>query len=251
MTNPPAPLLFDRALVRRHIARARPQFSKHSDLFDDVAAQLGERLSEITHPFHEALDLSPFPFLAQRKENAFRVTTPDEMPDDEALPYAPQSFDLIVSNLGLHWANDLPKVLERCRAILKPEGLFLAALIGGHSLHELRECLLEAEVSVSKGASPRLSPMIDVKTAGDLILRAGYSLPVADNDTVTLLYTDAFALMRDLRGMGQTNALVERLRHPTRRAVFEKTNELYLKRYGNADGQIVATFDILYMHGWK
>ncbi|MFA5040202.1 MAG: methyltransferase domain-containing protein [Bdellovibrionales bacterium] len=246
-----SPTLFDRASVRQHAERAKPGFLEHSDLFNDTAAQLGERLGEISHPFHQALDLSPFPFLSQRKDNAFDVLTPPSAIDEENLPFKPQSFDLIVSNLGLHWVNDLPGTLVQCRSILKTGGLFLASLIGGESLRELRECLLEAEISVSHGASPRLSPMIDLQTAGALMRRANFQLPVVDVETVTLLYTDMYSLMRDLRGMGQTNAHRERLRHFTRRAVFEEAAQLYQKRHCNADGLISATIDVIYLHGWK
>ncbi len=251
MTRAAAPFIFDRSLVRRHISRAKIRFEKHSALFNDTAAQLGERLGEIKHSFRCALDISPFPFLERRKENGFSVVTPDRTVNEETLPFAPQSFDLIVSNLGLHWANDLPGALVQCRNTLKPGGLFLAAIIGGRSLHELRQCLLDAEILVHEGASPRLSPMIDLQTAANLMRRANFLLPVADAETVTLLYPDMFALMRDLRGMGQTNAHVERLRRPTRRSFFAKAEELYKNRFANADGLIPATFDIIYLHGWK
>lgn len=243
--------VFDRSLVRRHIARAKSRFQKHSELFDDTAAQLGERLGEIKHPFRSALDISPFPFLDKRKENDFSVVTPHVSVNEETLPFAPQSFDLIVSNLGLHWANDLPGALLQCRMTLRPRGLLLAAIIGGKSLHELRQCLLDAEIFTSNGASPRLSPMIDLQTAANLMCRAEFLLPIADVETITLLYPDMFALMRDLRGMGQTNAHVERLRHLTRRSFFAKADELYKDRFANADGLIPATFDIIYLHGWN
>jgi NADH dehydrogenase [ubiquinone] 1 alpha subcomplex assembly factor 5 len=246
-----APLIFDRNLVRQHIARAKSRFPKHSALFDDAAAQLGERLGEIRHSFQHALDISPFPFLASRKENDFTVETPHLAVNEEVLPFAPESFDLIVSNLGLHWVNNLPGALVQCRLALKSGGLFLASVIGGQSLHELRECLIEAEISTSHGASPRLSPMIDLQTAANLMRRAEFLLPVADVETVTMLYPDLFALMRDLRGMGQTNAHVERLRHPTRRSFFVKAAELYKARFANEDGLIPATFDIIYLHGWR
>ncbi|MFA4995182.1 MAG: methyltransferase domain-containing protein [Bdellovibrionales bacterium] len=251
MTGGYSPFVFDRSLVRQHIARAKPRFLKHSVLFDDTAAQLEERLDEIKQPFRCALDISPFPFLEKRKENVFSVQTPKTTANEELLPFAPQSFDLIVSNLGLHWVNDLPGALIQCCLTLKPKGLFLAALIGGQSLRELRQCLLDAEISVSEGISPRFSPMIDLQTAASLMKRAGFLLPVADIETITLLYADMFALMRDLRGMGQTNAHVERLRQPTRRSFFLKASELYQDRFGNAEGLIPATFDIIYLHGWK
>jgi SAM-dependent methyltransferase len=244
------PSLFDRALVSRHIARAKPRFADHRALFDDIAEQLSDRIKDVRTPFHRALDLSPFPFLADGAERSFSVETLTDPTDDERLPFDKESFDLIVSNLDLHWANDLPGVLMQCRALLQPGGMFLGSLIGGDSLPELRACLMEAELDVMGGASPRFSPTVDIRTAGDLLRRAGFSLPVADTETVTLLYSDIFALMRDLRGMGQTNAHAERLRVPTPRAVFFKADELYRSRYRDAEGYIPATFEIIYLHGW-
>ena len=251
MPSKGSPTLFDRALVRRHIARAAKHFAQHSALFDDTAEQLEQRLSEVTRTFPRALDQSPFPFLAQDTKTPSVFSSSELQLDEEHLPVAEQSFDLIVSNLGLHWINDVPGALAHIRAALKPDGLFLASLIGEQSLSALRACLLDGELSITGGVSPRLSPMISLQNASALMHRAGFHLPVADIETVTLLYTDMFALMRDLRGMGQTNAHMERLRIPTRRAVFDKAAALYQERFGNADGLIPATFDIVYLHGWK
>jgi SAM-dependent methyltransferase len=242
MDAPSSPLLFDRVLVQRHIARAMPHFAAHSALFDDTAAQLEERLGEVTRTFDRALDLSPFPFLTQREDHAAL--------NEDGFPAAKQEYDLIVSNLGLHWVNDVPGALVQIRAALKPDGLFLASLIGGESLRELRACLMDAELAVTGGISPRTSPTIDLQTAGGLMRRVGFSLPVVDCATVTMLYPDMFALMRDLRGMGQTNAHMMRLRHFTRRAVFDAAAQLYKERFSNEDGLIPATFEIIYLHGW-
>jgi SAM-dependent methyltransferase len=239
---------FDRELVRRHLARAKPLFNGHNVLFDEAAAQLRERLGEIKRSFPQACDLSPFPYLTLQ---GGKVLAPAPLPDEEAPSFSPHSFDLITSNLALHWVNDLPGSLARFREALKPDGLFLASLIGGESLRELRECLMEAELNVAKGVSPRFSPMIDLQTAGNLLRRAQFHLPVADIETVTLLYKDVFSLMRELRGTGQTNAHVERLRRFTRREVFEEAASLYKSRFVNAEGLLPATFDIIYLHGWK
>jgi NADH dehydrogenase [ubiquinone] 1 alpha subcomplex assembly factor 5 len=248
-----SPTLFDRATVRRHIARAMPRFAQHSALFDDTAAQIEERLSEVKRDFAQRLDLSPFPFPGQQAGvvSSSALAPNDLAPDEEILPFAPESFDLIASNLDLHWVNDVPGILAQIRAALKPEGLFIATLIGEQSLRELRECLLEAELAVTGGISPRLSPTIDLQGASALMQRAGFTLPVTDKETVTLLYPDMFALMRDLRGMGQTNAHTERLRRPTRRTVFFEAARLYQERFGDTKGHIPATFDIIYLHGWK
>ncbi len=242
--------LFDRSLVRHHAKRAAARFAEHRALFDDTAAQLEERRRDVLRSLPHALDLSPFPFLARREDDDLIVSNRALALDEETLPFAPHSFDLIVSNMGLHWVNDVPGALAQIRASLRPEGLFLAALIGENSLYELRACLLEAEIAVTGGASPRLSPMIELQSASALMRRAGFALPVADIETVTLLYPTMFALMRDLRGMGQTNAQTNRLRWPTRRAVFFQAAKLYQERFGTAEGLIPATFDIIYLHGW-
>ncbi|MDD3030123.1 MAG: methyltransferase domain-containing protein [Alphaproteobacteria bacterium] len=251
MTASSPSAVFDGALVRQRLLRARQRGTTNGEgLFDDVASQLMERLDEITHPFHAALDLSPFPFLERRSSNALAVRTPPTLPDEEPFPSEEEKVDLIVSNLGLHWVNDLPGLLLRLRAMLKKDGLFLASLIGGDSLTELRSCLLDAEIAETKGASPRFSPRVDLRTAGNLMQKAGFRLPVADIETVTLLYPDMVALMHDLRATGQTNARFDRIRHLTRRSIFIKAAQLYQERFSNADGLIPASFDILYLHGW-
>jgi NADH dehydrogenase [ubiquinone] 1 alpha subcomplex assembly factor 5 len=242
-----SPLIFDRSTVRRHWARARKGIAAHDALLRDTGEQLKERLSEVKRDFARSLDLSPFRFL----EGPNVVGICDVAFDEEFLPFASESFDLIASNLALHWVNDVPGALAQIRGALKPGGMFIAALFGEHTLHELRECLFDAELAVSGGISPRLSPTIDLLSASALMQRAGFSLPVADKDSVTLIYSDAFALMRDLRGMGQTNAHQERLRRPTRRLVFMEAARLYQERFADAEGHIAATFDVIHLHGWK
>ncbi len=242
MQKNPSPLIFDRDLKRRQIARARANFAQHSALFDEAAAQIIDRLADVKRDFAARLDLSPFAFLPDAAWDA-------EV-DEECLPFPPQSFDLIASNLALHWVNDVPGCLAQIRATLKPDGLFIASLIGEHSLHELRACLMEAEMQVTGGVSPRLSPTIDLQAASALMQRAGFKLPVVDKETVTLIYPDLFALMRDLRGTGQTNAHRDKVKHPTRRAVFMEAARLYAERSGDENGHIPASFDVIHLHGW-
>jgi len=168
--------------------------------------------------------------------------------DEEFLPLAPQSFDLVLSNLSLHWVNDLPGCLLQIRRALKPDGLFLAALLGGQTLHELRAALIEAELAVSGGAGPRVSPFADVAELGCLLQRAGFALPVADSDTLTVTYGDAFGLMRDLRGMGEGNALNARRRQFTRRAILHDAAARYRDRCGG--GRLPVTFQIVTLTAW-
>lgn len=255
--------VFDRALVRRHRDRAAAGFARHNTLFEESAELLLERLGDIKRPFASILDLgardgSLAAALAKRYGDAFIVaacaskkTAGHIVADEEFLPFAPNSFDLIVSNLSLHWVNDLPGALVQIKTALRPNGLFLAALSGGETLHELRACLMEAELAASGGVSLRLSPQLDLQTASGLLQRAGFALPVADQETITFTYPDAFALMRDLRGMGETNANLQRLKRPSRRAVLFEAARLYSERFAAPDGRIPATFEVIFMHGWK
>jgi len=258
--------VFNRVLLRARRNRAAESFAAHNALFGEIATQLIERCDGIKQEFHSALDLGahagglaqeltqkiPFVVTADISEQMARAApSPAVIADEEFLPFAPDSFDLIMSNLSLHWVNDLPGALAQIKNALKPSGVFLASLIGGGSLHELRSCLMEAELAVAGGASPRLSPAIDLPTASALIQRAGFALPVTDMEQVTLLYKDMFDLMRDLRGMGESAVHFTRPRHPTRRRVFLEAARLYKERFGGADGRIPASFEIIFWHGVK
>ena len=166
------------------------------------------------------------------------------------MPFAEAVFDLVISDLSLHWVNDLPGALVQIHRSLKPDGLFLAAMFGGETLKELRQVLLETDLAEEGGASPRVSPFADVRDAGDLLQRAGFALPVVDLDTITVTYADAFALMRDLRGMGETNAVVERRGGFSRRTTMMAAARLYQERFQDRQGRAPATFQILYLTAW-
>jgi SAM-dependent methyltransferase len=170
--------------------------------------------------------------------------------DEEFLPFKEGSFDLVGSVLGLHWTNDLPGALSQIARALKPNGLFLGALFGIESLQELKACLIEAESEVKGGVSPRVSPFTEIRDAGALLQRAGLALPVTDTDFITLKYEHPFALMHELRGMGESNSLLSRQKHFTRRRIMFRTAELYVENYADSDGLIPATFQIIYMSGW-
>jgi SAM-dependent methyltransferase len=170
--------------------------------------------------------------------------------DEEVLPFAPGSFDLIASALALQWANDLPGILIQIRRALAPDGLFLAALVGGQSLTELRTALTTAEAELTGGASPRVAPFADVRDLGALLQRAGFALPVTDIEPIIVRYASMFALMQDLRAMGATNALSERSRKPLRRAILLRAAEIYAGRFSDADGRVRATFEIVWLSGW-
>ena len=261
------PLVFDKRAVRRHRDRAAAHFAEHDFLFREIGDRLLDRLDDMAGRFPLALDLGCRTGLLARHLSgrggvAHLVSTdlssamareapaPRAVADEEALPFAAASFDLVLSNLALHWTNDLPGALLQIRQVLKPDGLLLASLFGGDTLLELREALLEAEIEIAGGASPRLSPVLDVRDAGMLLQRAGFALPVIDTDVITVTYPDALALMRDLRGMGETNAAIERARHPTRRAILASAAARYAARHADAEGRITARFQVIFLTGW-
>jgi NADH dehydrogenase [ubiquinone] 1 alpha subcomplex assembly factor 5 len=170
--------------------------------------------------------------------------------DEEALPFAEQSFDLVFSCLALHWVNDLPGALIQIRRALKPDGLFLAAFLGGATLTELRAALLDAETELEGGASPRVSPFADVRDGGDLLQRAGFALTVANTETLEVSFPGPAALLADLRGMGETNTTLQRRRSFTRKSTMARALALYQERHGDSDGRITATFEIIFLTGW-
>lgn len=259
MSPPPVPPLFDRALVRRRLARARA--AGYADfLLARVRDDLGERLGAVLRTFPLALDLgAPAPGLGERlmaEGRAGRVVRLSTLPEPgavvgepEGLPFA-GGFDLVVSLLALQAANDLPGALVQARRALKPDGLFVACLLGGRSLSELRQAFAEAEAAMEGGASPRVAPFADVRDLGGLLQRTGFALPVVDAETVTVRYADLFGLMRDLRAMGLANALSERSRRPLRRATLLAAAEAYTRRFADPDGRVRATFEMIWLSGW-
>jgi SAM-dependent methyltransferase len=170
--------------------------------------------------------------------------------DEEILPFAHGAFDLIASCLTLHWVNDLPGALVQIRQALKPDGLFIAVLFGGTTLAELRQSFLAAEAEVESGASPRVAPFADVRDVGDLLLRAGFALPVAVTETLTVSYESPLKLARDLKGMGEANAHRGRRKGFTRRTTFARALALYVERFGDSEGRVPATFEMVTLTGW-
>lgn len=254
------PLVFDRPLVRRRLVRALKQ--GHADfLLVRAVEDLEERLSTVLRTFSLALDVgTPTPAAAEmlrrsgRAEAVIRLSSAPEpgsvLGDEERLPFAGERFDLAVSLLALHGVNDLPGSLVQIRRALKPDGLFIGALLGGSTLTELRQSLTQAEAEIEGGVSPRVAPFADLRDIGGLLQRAGFALPVTDSDIVRVRYANAFALMQDLRRMGLTNALHDRRRTPLRRATLMRTAEIYAERFGDPDGRIPATFEIVWLSGW-
>jgi SAM-dependent methyltransferase len=256
-----APRTFDRDLIRRRLIRA--QASGYADfLLARCADDLADRLAVVTRDFARAADIgTPTSQVAEmlaadpRIGQTTRVAPVAEpgavaITDMETLPLEPASLNLVVSLLALHDVNDLPGTLTQLRLALQPDGLMIAALPGGQTLTELRQCLIAAESEITGGISPRVAPFADIRDMGGLLQRAGFALPVADSETITVRYGSVFGLMADLRAMGWTNALHERSRKPLRRAVLLRMAQLYAERFADADGRIRATFEILWLSGW-
>lgn len=258
----PTPLgPFDARLLRLRKARAARGFHEAAFLHQRVAEDLAERLEAIPRPFARTLALGGGDLFAQavaaRPDLAGRIahlTAADvansgAVLDPEHLPFAEQSFDLIVSPLLLHWTNDLPGALIQLRRALRPDGLLLASLFGAETLHELRLCLLEAEAELRGGAAMRVAPFADVQDAAGLLQRAGFGLPAADRDVVVVRYREPLTLLTDLRAMGETAALRERA-PPLTRGVLMRAMALYRERFAEPDGRVRATFEIVTMTGW-
>jgi SAM-dependent methyltransferase len=243
------PILFDRALLCARLARARKQGGV-TFLLDRVAEDLADRLAAVRRDFADVADIwSPGDVLppAGRFKSVARFA-PDS--GSEVLPLQPESLDLAVSALAFQFVNDLPGVLAQIRRALKPDGLLLAAMVGGDTLTELRQSFAAAEAECEGGVSPRVVPFADLRDIGGLLQRAGLALPVTDVDRVVVRYDSAFALMADLRRMGASNILVERRRTPTRRTTMLQMAQIYGERFADADGRIRATFDVIWLSGW-
>jgi SAM-dependent methyltransferase len=261
---------FDRRAWRLHRERAARLAHRGAGvdfLHAETAERLIDRLDVVNREFAAALDLGArdgglcralkarrddLRVVAAEPATAFLADVP--MPrvaaDPELLPFRDASFDLVVSNLVLHWAGDLPGALIQLRRALQPDGLLLAAMLGGATLAELRSVLFEAQLAEEGGVSPLVSPTVELADAAALLTRAGFALPVADSERITVSYPDMMALLRDLRGMGETNALAARRRFGPGRATLAHAATLYAERFGDGEGRIPATFEILFLCGW-
>ncbi len=262
-----APIIFDRKLLTQRRDRAAATLPSHAFLLERAADDIIDRLSAVRRTFTTALDLGAHHGLLGRAlanmtgmERVVsaemsprlleRCPQPKVLADEEALPFGDAVFDLVVSALTLQTVNDLPGALVQIRRALKPDGLMLAALLGGATLTELRQAFLAAEAEVEGGASPRVAPFADVRDLGGLLQRAGFALPVADSDVVQVAYPSALALMHELKAMGAGNVLSSRRRCPLRRETLARAAALYQQRFARADGRVTATFEIIMLTGW-
>ena len=260
-------LVFDRGLLRRRRERASRNWDRQAFLKREIAGRLVERLDDIRRTFPLALDLGCHgdevaTALGDRSSVghliradlglgfARRARGPALVADEEALPFAAGRFDLVLSAMDLHWVNDLPGALIQIRRILRPDGLFLGAMLGGATLWQLRQALAAAESEVEGGLSPRVSPFADLRDAAGLLQRTGFALPVADSETIEVEYDNALSLMRELGAMGESNLVAERLRGLTRRTTLLRAAEIYGERFSQPSGRVAASFEVLFLHGW-
>ncbi len=249
---------FEPRLVRQRKRRARATFRDAAFLHERVVADLADRLEAIPRPFERVLALGGGGLFSEevrrRPELSARIgailETDLDLIDPEHLPFAPDSFSLIVSPLALHWINDIAGALIQLRLAMKPDGLLLASLFGGETLNELRLSLIEAESEITGGAGPRVSPFAGLQDIAGLLQRAGYALPAADRDVVTVHYGEPMRLLADLRGMGETSALRERNPRALSRRILARAFEIYRARFSDGE-RVRATFEILTATGWS
>lgn len=263
-----APRIFDLEVLNSRRTRAAPRAASHDFLLAHVAEDLSDRLAIVTREFPFALNLGAHNGLLSHRlsgKNGIKAITnyescaallascpkPACLGSLEALPFQQDTFDLVVSGLSLQWVNDLPGTLIQTCRTLKPDGLFLAALVGGETLTELRQSWLLAETEMSGGASPRVAPFADVRDLGGLVQRAGFALPVVDSETLTVTYPDPIALMREIKAMGASNMLSDRRPVPVTRSLLFRAAEIYAERFARPDGRIPATFEIITITAWK
>lgn len=271
--NSGAPSVFDRKSVKKHKNRAANNFSSFSFLKQRFAEDLADRLEVIPRPFPYLLDLGchsgeVFNEISKRADISKRVGHvigsdlsikfvkqsghTSLVADEEVLPFKPNSFDAVLSCLSLHWVNDLPGTLVQIRNALIPDGLFIGQLLGGRTLHELRTCLIEAETEIRGGAAMRVSPFADVQDISSLLQRAGFVMPVADTETVTVRYSNPISLFQDLRGMGEAASPVNAEQQPNlTKNIFFRAIEIYSEKFSDPDGKFLATFEVVTASGWS
>lgn len=252
--------VFDRNIMRKKRNRSAPHLQSHGFLIDWAQKQINERLDLIKKDFPLALQIGNRASTESKMHDKIKhlITldsadklSPNVIADEELLPFQNNSFDLITSPLNLHSTNDLPGTLSQIKTALKPDGLFIGALLGGETLFELREVMNDVEMQHYNGLSPRVAPFADLPQMGSLMQRAGFNLPVIDSEKITVTYDNVFKLMKDLRLMGESNIVNNRKKTFTPQKFFHQVGEQYATKFSEPDGRIVATFEIIFILGWK
>ena len=251
MTNPA--IIFDRQILKQKRNRCASHFNNHGFIFEFGHKQIEDRLNIVKRNFSNILQIGN---RGNKIKNAFTTDaspkhSPNIIIDEEFLPFVKDSLDLIISNLNLHSTNDLPGVLAQIQHALKPDGLFIASLFGGETLYELRQVMNAVEIKHYGGITPRIFPFADLQQMGALMQRTGFNLPVIDSEKITVTYENPFKLFHDLRYMGESNIILERRKTFTPRSFFMDVAEEYHKKFSEDDGRIVATFEIIFILGWK
>ena len=250
--------VFDRNLVRQKRNRSAPHLKEHGFLIDWSMNQILSRLKDIRREYPTALQIGcrtdnlnkdDFGIETLIKLDIAENLSPDIQADEELLPFRGNSFDLVLSPLNLHSTNDLPGTLSQINHILKPDGLFIAAMLGGETLYEARDIMQNTEIALSGGTSPRISPFADMQQMGALMQRAGFNLPVIDSEKITVTYDHPFKLFNDLRFMGEANTLLMRKKTFSSRKFFQEVSERYFEKYSEG-GKIKATFEVIFLIGW-
>jgi len=243
MQNPPT--LTDRTALIRNRRRARQMTDAALFLHQEAASEIKERLTLVNRTFTSIAIVTGWPeFWGAEFPDAHVIQ------DTDTLDLEPATHDLVIHAMALHWANDPVGQMIQARRSLKPDGLFLGAMFGGQTLHELRAVLAESEIALAGGISPRVAPMAEIRELGGLLQRAGFALPVADSQSTDVTYKDAHDLMKDLRAMGEGNAINARQKTFTRRSIFDNAAERYSKAFTRPDNRVGATFEIIYLSGW-
>jgi SAM-dependent methyltransferase len=238
-----APSLFDRKALTLHRARVRDEaLFLHHAAVDEVQ----DRLSMVNKTFTAPAVVTPFAHVWRDVMSKAQIVA-----DDEVLDLTPGAHDLVIHAMALHWANDPVGQLIQCHRALRPDGLLLVVCLGGETLHELRAALGQAEIEVSGGLSPRIAPMGELRDLGGLLQRAGLALPVADTARLTAEYRDLRHLMQDLRAMGETNSLTDRIKRPTRRQVFDRAQRIYADHFASPRGRLKTTYELICLTGWS
>ena len=244
-------LVFDRKSIRQKRNRCASTIKESGFLFDWSAKEIKSRLKDIKREFSCSLNIGNrgninSTYTIDLAENL----NPTIQADEEFLPFANQSFDLITSNLSLHSTNDLPGTLLQIKNALKPDGLFIATLFGGETLYELRQSIQQAEIETTDSITPRVAPTADLQQMGSLMQRGGFTLPVIDSEKIIVTYDNIFKLMNDLRAMGESNAIIARTKSLSSKSLFAKISEIYQNNFSDADGKIQATFEVIFLLGW-
>jgi NADH dehydrogenase [ubiquinone] 1 alpha subcomplex assembly factor 5 len=250
--------IFDRAVVKSHLQRAEKNWAQHDFLWQRTANTLRDRLMDVKRDFPRALELGITPMVLTpdicqaKKITSLTTCAPlygwnvDLVCDEEILPFEPRSFDLIISNNHLHWVNDLPGLLVQMKRILKPDGLLLFSMIGGETLHELRQAVAVTESEITGGISPRILPFAGLHDMASLLQRAQFALPVVDNELVVVTYKDLTSMLHELRAMGQSNAVIQRRKSNVGKKFWPRVSA----NYPVIDGRLNATVEVLYGLGW-